>query len=156
MCLIAKISPGPAAVSHKLPVSFLGLQVALIYSSSVDEKIEPIKTEWGVISIPWSDKSKSTLVIPTSHISSWPQNELTSISFISFTIWGNDDKSLESLNNWPLNCDFTPLPILIKSDGLNENSPILDKSKSITIFWLPNGTPTIIKSPESLVLTEYL
>ena len=70
VCLMAKISPGPATISHKLPVSFLGLHVALMYSSSFDELIEPINDECGNISIPWSDKSKSTLVIPTSHISS--------------------------------------------------------------------------------------
>ena len=47
----------------------------------------------------------------------------------------------------------TPAPCLIKSYGLNENAPMSDKSTSTCNVWLPNGTPQIIKSPASLVLT---
>ena len=40
--------------------------------------------------------------------------------------------------------------------GLKENSPMFDRSKSMVSVCIPNGTPTIMKSPDSFVLTVYL
>ena len=83
--------------------------------------MEPIKTACGCISIPKSLKSKSLLVIPTSHKSFSPQNGVTSTSCTLLTICGKLFKSCEALNCCPLNCVGTPIPILIKSEGRNEN-----------------------------------
>ena len=81
VCLIANITPEAETKSQRFPEFFLGLQFVFKKSSSLVENIEPIKTAWGVISIPESLKSKSTLVIPTLQMFSSPQKDATSISF---------------------------------------------------------------------------
>ena len=65
VCLIASICPGPDIKSHRLPVSFLGLQLVLRASSLVFDIIDPMKIALGLIVTFASDvKSKSTRVIP--------------------------------------------------------------------------------------------
>ena len=95
-------------------------------------------------------------MIPTLHRSFSPQKDVTSMSLVPNSNCGKDDKSLDDLNKGPLNCSAAPIPIRIKSDGLNEKHPILERSRSIVMICIPNGTPTIIKSPLSFVLTVYL
>ena len=115
-----------------------------------------MNTACGFISIPTSLKSKSTLVIPISQRSCSPQNDVTSASFFMFIICGKDAKSVDDLNWSPLNCSDDAIPILIKSEGRKEKQPMFDKSKSKTTVCIPSGTPIIMKSPLSLVLTVNL
>jgi hypothetical protein len=61
--------------------------------------------------------------------------------------------SIEDLNLYLFLNLSTPAPCLIKSYGLNENAPMSDKSTSTCNVWFPKGTPQIIKSPASFVLT---
>ena len=66
------------------------------------------------------------------HKSVSPQNEVTSILFLIFTNCGKDPKSVDDLNWSPLNCSGPASPALMKSDGLSEKHPMLDKSTSKT------------------------
>ena len=75
-------------------------------------------------------KSKSHLLIAIWQISGSPHNGATSIDFVSETICGNPSKLLELLKVGPDTWASVALPILIKSCGVKENSPISDKSKS--------------------------
>ncbi len=103
VCLIANIFPGALTKSQRLPLSNFGLQLAPKEPSSVVDIIDPIKIACGSILIPKSLISKSTLVIPTLQISSSPQNDVTSISFLELIICGNDSISVDDLNSDPLN-----------------------------------------------------
>ena len=59
-------------------------------------------------------------------------------------ICGNEFKSVDVLKRLPATWASVARPILIKSWGVNENSPISDRSTSITTVWNPNGTPIIM------------
>ena len=70
VCLIAKISPGPATNPHKLPCFSFGLQFLFWNWLSAFDIIDPIKIDVGVIVILASSvKSKSVLVTPKLQIS---------------------------------------------------------------------------------------
>ena len=144
---------------HKLPKLSFGLQAAwiipggpsvpkkgaAILNLSIVDIIEPIKTEVGSISILASSlKSKSTRLTAAKHWFGSPQNGEISTVLSKTTIWGRVSKSTEELNLSPPTCSGVALPILIKSWGVNENSPMSLRSKFITITWSPKGTPIII------------
>ena len=101
-------------------------------------------------------KSKSTLVIPIWQRSSLPQNGLTLTIYVKVLIWGNSLRLDEDLNFDPFTCVSVANPCWIKSCGDNEKHPMSDKSISINTVCSPTGTPNIIKSPLSFVVTVNL
>ena len=77
-----------------------------------------------------SVKSKSVLVIPNEHKSGCPHKGSISIVLLIETICGNSFKLVDDLNLVPATCASVALPILTKSCGERENSPMSDKSTS--------------------------
>ena len=77
-------------------------------------------------------KSKSTRFIAISHNSGSPQRGDTSTLLFKLMICGKEFKSVDVLKRFPPTWASVARPILIKSCGVNENSPISDKSTSIT------------------------
>ena len=89
-------------------------------------------------------KSKSNLFTAIWQTVGSPHNGDTSINLVKLIIWGKELKSVDDLNLLPATWASLASPILIKSCGVNENSPMSDKSTSITIVCSPNGTPIIM------------
>ena len=77
-------------------------------------------------------KSKSKRLMAMSQISGSPQSGEISNCLTELIICGNELKSVDVLNLLPATCPSVARPILIKSCGVNENSPMSDKSTSIT------------------------
>ena len=71
---IASILPFLDSKSHFLPIFLLGLQFLFTELLPVSVNVPPMMYAFGSIRTPLSDKSKSVLVIPISHKSSFPQN----------------------------------------------------------------------------------